>query len=406
MTEGTRTDIPAYTWSTPIITGSPAVIAAKGATYTVAVENPINRNLGGLKIIKAFDPLTSGFTGKFSISYDCNDGTTHDGTAQLGAGEFTTITGIPTGTSCTVSQPTLPNPPIGWTFGTPSISPAQPVNITSTTTTVEVTVTNTISKDLGNFKITKSTSNPDGAALPAAFTGTYNCGTGYTGNWSVADGASQTISGIPTGNSCSVTEVAPTAIPGFTWADPTYTPASIVIGSTTGTFEIVVGNSITRDRGSLKLSKSLIGGPAGYIGPFQINYDCDGTAFDGSKMVTAGSPEIVSGIPTGTSCTISETLPTPPPGYAFATPTFSPSATVTITDKDATVEVTTTNKMGQDLIVTKTAAGTFDRTYLWQISKAVDQTTVNIANGGIATFNYTVVAHRPASPTPAGHSPV
>ena len=63
-------------------------------------------------------------------------------------------------------------------------------------------------------------------------------------------------------------------------------------------------------------------------------------------------------------------------------------AKITETGQDAkkTVEVC----VGLDLTVEKTAAGTFDRTYLWQISKAVDKTTVNIANGGIATFNYTV----------------
>ena len=46
--------------------------------------------------------------------------------------------------------------------------------------------------------------------------------------------------------------------------------------------------------------------------------------------------------------------------------------------------------VGKDLTVSKTATGTFDRSYLWQISKDVDKTTVNIANGGTATFNYTV----------------
>ena len=41
-----------------------------------------------------------------------------------------------------------------------------------------------------------------------------------------------------------------------------------------------------RDTGSLTLSKVLTGGPAGYTGPFTINYDCnDGTAHDGSKSV-------------------------------------------------------------------------------------------------------------------------
>ena len=47
--------------------------------------------------------------------------------------------------------------------------------------------------------------------------------------------------------------------------------------------------------------------------------------------------------------------------------------------------------VGKDLTVSKTAAGTFNRTYLWEISKDVDKTSVNIADGGTATFNYTVV---------------
>jgi hypothetical protein len=46
--------------------------------------------------------------------------------------------------------------------------------------------------------------------------------------------------------------------------------------------------------------------------------------------------------------------------------------------------------VGKDLIVSKTAAGTFDRSYLWRISKDVDQTLVKIADGGSYTFHYTV----------------
>ena len=41
-------------------------------------------------------------------------------------------------------------------------------------------------------------------------------------------------------------------------------------------------------------------------------------------------------------------LPSPPDGYTFGTPTFSPSATVTIAVKNATVEVTTNNTLSRD----------------------------------------------------------
>src|SRR4029079_7345913 len=138
-----------------------------------------------------------------------------------------------TGTSCTVTEPTLPTAPTGWTFGTVSItgSPATIIKGTQTTPTpVTVTVTNTISPDLGNLRILKTLSNPDSApGIQSSFTVNYNCGGSYTGQVSVAPGSPATVNGIPTGSSCSVTEVAPTAIPNFTWGTITYTPASITI---------------------------------------------------------------------------------------------------------------------------------------------------------------------------------
>ena len=46
--------------------------------------------------------------------------------------------------------------------------------------------------------------------------------------------------------------------------------------------------------------------------------------------------------------------------------------------------------VGKDLTVSKTAAGNFDRTYNWLIDKSVDDTRIEIAEGGQATFNYGV----------------
>ena len=66
---------------------------------------------------------------------------------------------------------------------------------------------------------------------------------------------------------------------------------------------------------------------------------------------------------------------------------------------------TVTLCVGKDLTVSKTAAGTFDRDYLWNIKKAVDKTQVKIANGQTATFNYDVMSGRPASRKPAGPWP-
>ena len=152
------------------------------------------------------------------------------------------------------------------------------------------TFTNT--RDLGSFKVTKSTTNLDGATLPAAFTGTYDCGGTYTGVFSVGPSGSQTVSGIPTGNTCSVVETAPAPITGYTWGPITYSPATIVISTKGGTFEIVVGNSITRDRGSLTIVKKVVNdnGGTATVSAFGVN-------------TTAGSLTFDSGVPNGTTTT-------------------------------------------------------------------------------------------------------
>src|SRR5207247_1270962 len=149
-----------------------------------------------------------------------------------------------------------------------------------------------------------TTNNPDGATLPS-FVMNYNCGldtdgtTALTGSRTIASGSSATVSGIPTGNSCSATEVAPTAIPGFTWAAATYTPASIVIATTGGTFEIVVHNSISRDRGSLTITKLVEGGT--FSGTFSGTVTCDGDGgnYPWSISYPVTGNTTISGIPTG-----------------------------------------------------------------------------------------------------------
>jgi hypothetical protein len=69
-----------------------------------------------------------------------------------------------------------------------------------------------------------------------------------------------------------------------------------------------------------------------------------------------------------------------------------------IDETDQSDSQTVTVCVGKDLTVTKTAAGTFNRTYKWLINKSVDDTRIEIANGDTATFNYTVKV------TPAGYT--
>lgn len=113
----------------------------------MTVTNTISRDLGELKISKVFDAGDSGFTGTFAINYDCDDGEAYDGTVNLAAGGTKTISGIPTGTQCTVTETTLPTPPTGWSFGTPTYTPTDGT-VTISETLAEVVVTNTIRQDV------------------------------------------------------------------------------------------------------------------------------------------------------------------------------------------------------------------------------------------------------------------
>ncbi len=99
------------------------------AYVEVTVTNTISRDLGELKITKQFDSLTSGFTGTFAINYDCDDGTEHDDTVNLLAGESQTISGIPIGTQCTVTEPAAPTPPLDGPLAHQPLTPSGVVTV-------------------------------------------------------------------------------------------------------------------------------------------------------------------------------------------------------------------------------------------------------------------------------------
>jgi len=97
------------------------------------------------------------------------------------------------------------------------------------------------------------------------------------------------------------------------------------------------------------------------------------------------------------------TINDPSPTALTYSHTFSgdSSGTCTSHDNTATFTTDTTNTtgsasksvkvcVGANLTVTKTATPSFTRTYTWGISKAVDQTEIDMAAGGTATFHYTV----------------
>ena len=123
------------------------ITLTKGQRVTCTIIN--TRDLGSLTITKEFNPQQSGYTGTFDINYTCVDGATpvKNGTVKLAAGASETITGLPTGTTCTVTEPNLPANPTGWTFNPPTFSPANgQATVTTKDQTVSVTVVNSVAQ--------------------------------------------------------------------------------------------------------------------------------------------------------------------------------------------------------------------------------------------------------------------
>jgi len=143
--------------------------------------------------------------------------------------------------------------------------------------------------------------------------------------------------------------------------------------------------------GSLKLSKSLSGGPSGYTGPFTIGYNC-GVGHTGTESVSAGSSKTVTGIPVGTVCTVNESLPAAPAGYSFGTPTFRDSSgtandgIVTITTSGETVEVTTVNTLAFTPPPVTPPSPRVDIT----VTKAATPAVQLPAGGGSAPITYSI----------------
>jgi len=200
-----------------------------------------------------------------------------------------------------VSEPTLPTAPTGWTFGAATLSDSQApttdgtVVITTKAATYTVSVTNSISRDLGALKITKTVQGGG-----SGFTGTFSVDVTCTG-----DGGTYldrvityptpgfvTIMGIPTGNQCTVTEDAPTGAPtGYSWgtASITGSPALIAKGGTT---EVGVTNVVT---GRAKIVKTVNGQPpaAGQTFTFQLrtgaSTSADGTVLEQKDTDASGN---------------------------------------------------------------------------------------------------------------------
>jgi uncharacterized repeat protein (TIGR01451 family) len=330
---------------------------------TVAYTN--TRLTGALVVMKAAD-----VDGTFHFDVDC-DGNAYDTTLTVttsGGSGTASISGIPTGTSCTVTEQSNP------LFS----SIVTPGDGTVVIATGDNTVSFTNTRLRGALVISKS------ADVDGTFTFDVDCSDDAYDQSNVSittsgGSGSASISGIPTGVTCTVTEDADAH-----WTTQVV-PADGTVTIATGDNTVAFTN--TRVRGALVVNKT-----ADLDGTFHFPVDCTDNAYDTTLTITTsggtGSASI-TGIPTGVSCTVTEQA-----DPHWTVQVVPADGTVTIGSGDNTVAFDNTRVRGA-LEINKTSD--VDATFTFDVD--CDGTDYDVQNVSITTVGGTGHATIPDIPT-------
>ena len=386
--DGTDEDV-TFTVSTPgivsnIVQGSTCEVTevdSQGARAAISPSGPfpVDDDLvevtitntfatGGLTITKVVDDGGTGVVPDgtaFTLAVACElggtslDGFPTDVTLTTPDSLSTTITDLPVGSECTVTETddagaTLP----------PVIAPQQPVTITdSGDGPVSVVVTNVF--ETSQFEVTKAVDDATGlvpadteyavdvfCTYPTAYQASGPI-PGYNPfGVRLSDGGSATVGQLPLGAECTIAE---SDAQGADRID--IDPETVVVGE--GQQPVVVEVTNTYLEGVLALRKSVDDGNSGAIAsrtPYVLQVRCvypsdfpvqgpisgfdplDVTVLSGVGGGPGPAVE-VTGLPVGSSCTVSESDPQGATGVQFV-----PDQPVTITDDtDSPVQVVVTN---------------------------------------------------------------
>ncbi|MGO1958881.1 MAG: DUF5979 domain-containing protein [Canibacter sp.] len=291
------------------------------------------------------------------------------------SGESVTSDALPIGAVLTLSEPNLPNVP-GSTWGEPVIDPAT-LTIGDSNDPVMVSVTNTITQDVGGFSITKAVTGEGTELVPedAVFTVTYDYDAinGFpagSGQIEFGAGETETVDGIPAGATVTLTELSLDDPTGGTWGEPEFSESSFTIVKDT-VVDIDLDNPISWNDGAFSVLKAVTGDGADLVDEdalFTVDYTytlpealgADPATGTGTLTVANDGQAVVSdSLPYGTEVTLDEAAPTAVAGGTWLGYEFD-NPTLTIGD-ETTFEVVLTNEIERDLggfSVTKAVEGT------------------------------------------------
>jgi len=389
-----------YVWEEPKFT------IGSIATSSMTIQDQVNTKVdllntvgaadNGFQVVKKASGAEGAAAKKFSFSYTCTlpDNTKKNGRITDVPGDATPVASpekFPVGTTCKVTEDTAGAGIDGYTLD-PAGHDAQSVTIgLGSEPTVTATFTNTYTRDLGRFSVTKTVAGDAGADAPATYTFDYTCKADgkdpITGTIVVGKGESKKSDEIPVGYSCTVKERVDQGqdgtayLEGYTLdvvASPDVTIAKGAVPN------IDVTNTYTLNKGTFSVKKVVEGATfTGADNTFTVQYTCrhDSVALTdeqkaGSLTLTGNGTAVTSpSLPFGTSCTIKEADGSAQrAGYAVAT--AYTAGQVTVGTATPSPEVTVTNSY------TPLEGG-------FVISKTVDGDGAALAKDTLFTFDYT-----------------
>jgi hypothetical protein len=135
---------------------------------------------------------------------------------------------VQVGTTCTVREIDPPDPPPGFVFDTPTISPGNPITVGEAGELVEVVVDNPLREIFGRIEVRKLvTGAPGGYPPDAAFAFRLDCDNdAFDAAFTLVAGQAFVSEPIRVGTTCTVTEVSrPSAASGFVDLPVSYRPS-------------------------------------------------------------------------------------------------------------------------------------------------------------------------------------
>lgn len=352
------------TWQEPVFSEKTFTVA-KDNRITIDLDNELTLDSGYFSAVKVLEGTGAALvpaTDTFTIRYEYDAGIGFEaGQGELAVsadGTVATSDPLPYGAVLRLSE-VEPSPVVGATWG--EIGEFSPETVTiGDGTTVAVTVTNTITRDVGAFSLQKRVDGT-GAHLAApdaeyVFTYEYPAGASFdalepTEIVVPGDGSAVTVDDVPAGAVVTLRELDPDAVTGGTWTTPRFEASNTFVVAKDERVDVVAVNTLELNSGAFSVRKDVVGSGAGLLpadASFTVHYEYPaGSGFEGGTgvLVVRADGEAVTSepIPFGAVVTLTEAAPAAVDGAHWTDAEFS-DGTVVIGD-GTVVEVVLTNTL-------------------------------------------------------------